>query len=168
MEEKPEQTMDAGQRPMWADESTRFLRRTLWATVGTLAVVASILTARTTASAVTAYIVAGVWGTGFFALTALAIKAWLFERKPGRAMMLLSMKAFWFMSFVTVWVLFRRQGGTLDTMRVAPATLGGLATPLVVASLRFAGMAMGQRSREQQHAMQVHGMDSGARWKTNP
>ena len=127
----------AGRWPPFTGHKTRFIRRTITATLITLGLVA--LTAGVYWSLAWAgwYLFAGVWSLVFFALTPLILKAFLSDGRPFLGLGLVGLKLLWLGLMYGAGNL--AIGSGLSGVLVAGAFFGGVTTPLVVVVLRVLG-----------------------------
>ena len=141
MPEIPQQTLPSPRPalPFVALES-RFLRRTFWASVVTMVLVALNVAVYINPVWAGWYLVAGAWAMVFFTLTPLILKELLFDRRRGRAIWLVAAKLAWMGLMVGICMVGSRSeaGGKV----FGTALVAGITTPLGVVLLRTLGAAM--------------------------
>jgi hypothetical protein len=121
---------------------SRFIRRTLWATLITLGLVALYAAVYGSLGWGMWYLLAGLWAVVLFALTPLILKAALFDHRPGRALGLVAAKLGW-MTLILAGLWIDHPGLTQGSF--AGALIAGVSTPLAVVLLRAIGAAMAGR-----------------------
>lgn len=120
---------------------TRFLRRTVTATVLTLVLVAMTATAYGYPRWGGYYLFMGLGTLLFLGLTPLVLKAMLFDRRPAVGLLLIGAKVILLLvMFVALDAWSRREPGRL---LLGTALVAGGVTPLAVVVLRVLGGAMG-------------------------
>jgi hypothetical protein len=122
-----------------------FIRRTVGATLLTLALVALNVAVYKSPMWAGWYLGAGLWALGFFALTPLIVKTLVFEGRAGAGLGLIALKLAWMGLLLGVCVA----GGSADAARLQySALIAGVTTPLAVVTLRALGsLAMQSTSR---------------------
>jgi hypothetical protein len=124
---------------------SQFVRRTAWAGVATLLVVALNVAVFKSPQWAGWYLLAGGWALVFFALTPLILKEMLFDRRAGRALGLIGLKLAWVGLMAGIcWIGASRPGAS--TAIFGTALIAGVTTPLAVVVLGALGMAMGDKS----------------------
>lgn len=120
-------------------ETTRFLKRTFFATLVTIAMVVFVSATYMGGEWALGYGAIALWSLVFFSMTPLILKFMLVEQRKGLGLLLIMAKLSW---------IFLLGGALLVTGEDGPywefpgsAAIAGVSTPLVVLMLRVAGAA---------------------------
>ena len=123
----------------WAVGARRFLLRTGMAALITSLLVAAFAAVYFSRAWAGRYLASGAWALGFFTLTPLMLKAFLFDHNPFAGMAWLGAKlAAMALALygITPWA------GEVRGPALGSALPAGVSTPLLVAGLRVAGRAL--------------------------
>lgn len=142
----PQPTPAPPPRPPFTGLRSRFIKRTVLAALATLGLVAMTVAVYGHPAWGLIYLATGVWSLLFLALTPLIIKAFAFDRKPLRGILLIVLKIAWLaLMFVSCLALSHSRVAGLV---IQTALIAGITTPLAVVALRAAGGAQEQRAGE--------------------
>ena len=122
--------------------SSHFMKRTLLMVVVSLVLVAAMLV-RINLAWPGYYLFGGVWALVFFILTPLILRDLIGHQRIFRGLGLIILKIGWLV-LVAVMMFYWMDITTLEMRPVGLLLVAGIGTPLVVASLRLAGLALAQ------------------------
>jgi hypothetical protein len=126
--------------------SSRFLSRTLLMIVVSLVLVATMLV-RVNPAWPGYYLFGGVWALVFFILTPLILRALIGHQRIFRGLGLIVLKIGW-LGLMMVMMSYWMDITTLEMKTVGLLLVAGIGTPLLVASLRLAGLALAQGRKD--------------------
>lgn len=129
--------------PIYWRPDAGFIRRTIVATLVTLALVGLNVGVYGGMRAGALYLLSGLWALIFFSLTPLVFKVWVFEGRRWSGIGLLSLKMTWFLLLVPLIMFFGV--GEEDDIGAGLTMAGGVITPLLVLTFRALGASTRKR-----------------------
>ena len=141
-------------RPPFVALQSAFLRRTVASTLITTLLVATVAALKFDAGWGWRYMQASLWVLIFFGLTALILKALLFERRMVLGFALMAVKFAWL--FVLIALFGHWTAQPLSMVALGSSVVAGIATPLVVVTLRVLGSFKFQPRAARHHVTEVH------------
>jgi hypothetical protein len=131
-------------RPPFTGLQSRFIKRTVLATLVSLALVAMTAISYNHPAWGVIYLSSGLWALGYLGLTTLIIKSFLFDRNAPLGLILAVGKIILLGLMLVFCVQLSRSA--IAGLVFKTALIAGITTPLAVVSLRAVGIALEERS----------------------